>query len=113
MGPKTPPEPQVKFSLNAKQPQMRPITNPLHEPDEVEEEIDPQEELEQRLNEVTHKGPNTPPEPPNSPPSSPDAYDPFDPTKSRSATPEPMQSTAQSNSVSIDDNREDSMMDNR
>lgn len=100
-GPKTPPEPQVKFTLNAKAPQMRVITNPLHEPDEVEEEIDPQEQLEQRLNEVVHKGPNTPPEPPNSPPSSPDAYDPFDPTKSRSPTPEPMmQNTTQSNSVS-------------
>lgn len=112
-GPKTPPEPQIKFSLNTKQPQMRPITNPLHEPDEPEEEIDPQEELEQRLNEVIHKGPNTPPEPPNSPPSSPDAYDPFDPTKSRSPTPEPLQNVAQSNSTSIDDNREDSMLDNR
>lgn len=88
-GPKTPPEPQIKFSLNSKQAPLRAINNPLHEPDDVEGEVDPQEELEQRLNDVLHKGPNTPPEPPNSPPSSPDAYDPFDPTKSRSPTPEP------------------------
>lgn len=108
-GPKTPPEPQVKFSLNSKQPQMRALTNPLIEPDDMEaEEIDPQEELEQRLNDVMHKGPNTPPEPPNSPPSSPDAYDPFDPTKSRSPTPEPSQANAPSNVIqSIEDTEED------
>lgn len=90
MGPKTPPEPQVKFSLATKAPQLRQISNPLHDPDEENEEteIDPQDELEQRLNDALHKGPNTPSEPPNSPPSSPDAYDPFDPTKSRSPTPE-------------------------
>lgn len=55
-GPKTPPEPQIKFTLTAKQPQLRVISNPLHEPDEVEGEIDVQEELEQRLNDVMHKG---------------------------------------------------------
>lgn len=100
-GPKTPPEPQVKFSLNSKQPQLRVLTNPLHEPDEHETEIDPQTELEQRLNDVMHKGPNTPPEPPNSPPSSPDAYDPFDPTKSRSPTPEPATINSNTNAMAL------------
>ncbi|KAJ8956760.1 hypothetical protein NQ314_006634 [Rhamnusium bicolor] len=105
MGPKTPPEPQIKFSLSAKPPQVRAINNPLHEPDDIENN-DVQEEINSRINEVLHKGPNTPPEPPNSPPSSPDAYDPFEPTKSRSPTPDPMQ-TAQSNiSINIDDNND-------
>ncbi|KAK4882675.1 hypothetical protein RN001_005994 [Aquatica leii] len=106
-GPKTPPEPQVKFTFTSKPTQLRAISNPLHEPQE-DEEIDPQEELENRLNEVMHKGPNTPPEPPNSPPSSPDAYDPFDPTKSRTPTPEPVEVNAQSNTTqSIEDTQED------
>ncbi|EZA62404.1 PHD and RING finger domain-containing protein [Ooceraea biroi] len=48
-GPKTPPEPQIKFSINKQ------------------------------------------PSPPTSPPTSPDAYDPFDPTKSRSPTPDASQ----------------------
>ncbi|KRT82684.1 hypothetical protein AMK59_4139 [Oryctes borbonicus] len=113
-GPKTPPEPQVKFSLNPKQTQMRAISNPLHEPDDIEEDIDPQEELEQRLNESLHKGPNTPPEPPNSPPSSPDAYDPFEPTKSRSPTPEPLPPVVQLSSTSQNDSvREESLIDSR
>ncbi|XP_050312938.1 PHD and RING finger domain-containing protein 1-like [Anthonomus grandis grandis] len=85
MGPKTPPEPSVKFALNAKPAQLRAINNPLHDPLETIEEEEPAEELG-----GAHKGPNTPPEePPTSPPSSPDAYDPFEPTKSRSPTPEP------------------------
>lgn len=113
-GPKTPPEPQVKFTLNPKQTQMRAISNPLHEPDDIEEEIDPQEELEQRLNESMHKGPNTPPEPPNSPPSSPDVYDPFEPTKSRSPTPEPLPPVVQLSSTSQNDSvREESLIDSR
>nr|CAH7721397.1 unnamed protein product [Callosobruchus chinensis] len=91
-GPKTPPEPAVKFTLCAKQPTLRAISNPLLEPDDLEmeavDEEDIHAELENRLAEgMLHKGPNTPPEPPNSPPSSPDAYDPFEPTKSRSPTP--------------------------
>ncbi|VEN39205.1 unnamed protein product [Callosobruchus maculatus] len=98
-GPKTPPEPAVKFSLCAKQPTLRAISNPLIEPDDLEmeavDEEDIHAELENRLAEgLMHKGPNTPPEPPNSPPSSPDAYDPFEPTKSRSPTPEPGQNQA-------------------
>lgn len=105
LGPKTPPEPQIKFSLNPKPQQLRPITNPLHEPDEAEAEIDTQEEVDQRPAEVVHKGPNTPPDPPNSPPSSPDAYDPFDPTKSRSPTPELVQTNTQSNSISLDNSQ--------
>lgn len=113
MGPKTPPEPQIKFALNPKPQQLRPITNPLHEEDEVENEIDGQEESNQRPPEVTHKGPNTPPDPPNSPPSSPDAYDPFDPTKSRSPTPEPVQTNTQSNSISVDNSRSDSRLELR
>lgn len=86
-GPKTPPEPQIKFLLSSKQSQIRAITNPLHDPTEEQEAEDQQEE--NCITDVSHKGPNTPPEPPNSPPSSPDAYDPFEPTKSRSPTPEP------------------------
>lgn len=109
MGPKTPPEPQIKFSLNAKQPPLRAITNPLHEPDDVDGEADTQETLDQRHNDVHHKGPNTPPEPPNSPPSSPDAYDPFDPTKSRSPTPETQNIPANSNQA----NESGSNMENR
>lgn len=111
MGPKTPPEPQVKFSFNAKQSQLRAISNPLHEPEDVEEEIDPQEELENRLNEVMHKGPNTPPEPPNSPPSSPDAYDPFDPTKSRTPTPEPKLTSVQSSGNQCEDEVQEDVQD--
>lgn len=87
-GPKTPPEPQVKFSISSKQPALRPLlNNPLHDP---EEEIADDQEQEEAMREVndSHKGPNTPPEPPNSPPSSPDAYDPFEPTKSRSPSPD-------------------------
>ncbi|XP_033215800.1 uncharacterized protein LOC117172115 isoform X3 [Belonocnema kinseyi] len=91
-GPKTPPEPQVKFSINNKT-NLRPsMMNPLLE-EEEEEEIDErvEEELEMRAQEELELrlkiGPNTPPEPPSSPPTSPDAYDPFDPTKSRSPTP--------------------------
>ncbi|CAH1131039.1 unnamed protein product [Ceutorhynchus assimilis] len=81
-GPKTPPEPSVKFALLSKPPQLRAINNPLHDPLETIEEV--ADELNS-----SHKGPNTPLEdPPNSAPSSPDAYDPFEPTKSRSATPE-------------------------
>lgn len=83
MGPKTPPEPSVKFALLPKPPQLRAINNPLHDPLETIEEEAPDD-----LN--SHKGPNTPPEePPTSPPSSPDAYDPFEPTKSRSPSPQP------------------------
>ncbi|XP_060525173.1 PHD and RING finger domain-containing protein 1 isoform X2 [Cylas formicarius] len=100
-GPKTPPEPQVKFSLTSKTSQLRAISNPLHEPDDnLEDEV--QEEIANTM----HKGPNTPPEPPTSPPSSPDAYDPFEPTKSRSVTPEPAQTVQ---SITEDDGREDNM----
>lgn len=102
-GPKTPPEPQIKFSIAAK-PQLRSINNPLREDEEdmteevglddldqrIEEELD--RELDRGLGEMLHKGPNTPPEPrgpttPCSPPTSPDAYDPFDPTKSGTPSP--------------------------
>ncbi|KAF7278248.1 hypothetical protein GWI33_008604 [Rhynchophorus ferrugineus] len=86
-GPKTPPEPSIKFSLIPKPPQLRIISNPLHEPGATTEE-----EMQNEVNNTPHKGPNTPPEePPTSLPSSPDAYDPFEPTKSRSPTPEPNQ----------------------
>lgn len=105
-GPKTPPEPQIKFSINKPQ-QLRQIANPLgddDDDDEVEEEENEQrvESLDRRIEkeldnrtEVPHKGPNTPPAPrgpstpktPPSPQTSPDAYDPFEPTKSRSPSP--------------------------
>lgn len=103
-GPKTPPEPQIKFSIAVK-PQLRSITNPLREDEEdlmaedvgledldqrIEEELD--RGLDRGLGEMIHKGPNTPPEPcgpitPCSSPTSPDAYDPFDPTKSGTPSP--------------------------
>ncbi|KAL0276570.1 UNVERIFIED_CONTAM: hypothetical protein PYX00_004122 [Menopon gallinae] len=105
-GPKTPPEPQIKFSI-AKPPQLRQIANPLgdddDDDDDVGEDDDEQEfkrieSLDRRIEkelDASHKGPNTPPEPrgpttpktPPSPQTSPDAYDPFEPTKSRSPTP--------------------------
>lgn len=88
-GPKTPPEPHIKFSISTKPSQIRMLSNPLME---AEEEI-PDETIENDINEKLHKGPNTPPEPPPdlntpaSPPTTP--YDPFDPTKSRSPSPQP------------------------
>ena len=105
-GPKTPPEPQIKFSI-AKPQQLRQIANPLgddDDDDEVDEDDREQriESLDRRIekeldsrNEVSHKGPNTPPGPRGpstpktlpSPQTSPDAYDPFEPTKSRSPSP--------------------------
>lgn len=99
-GPKTPPEPQIKFSINKQPSNLRPsLINPLLEEEEEEEEemMDEraEEELEMRAQEELELrlkiGPNTPPEPPTSPPTSPDAYDPFDPTKSRSPTPDASQ----------------------
>ncbi|XP_076637305.1 PHD and ring finger domains 1 [Colletes latitarsis] len=96
-GPKTPPEPQIKFSINKQTSNLRPsMLNPLLD-EEEEEEMDErvEEELEMRAQEELELrlkiGPNTPPEPPTSPPTSPDAYDPFDPTKSRSPTPDASQ----------------------
>lgn len=89
-GPKTPPEPHVKFSIVSNKPQLRVLTNPLMECDE---ELRRDEATETDMDEVMHKGPNTPPEPPPdlntpaSPPTTP--YDPFDPTKSRSPSPQP------------------------
>ncbi|XP_066599342.1 protein split ends isoform X2 [Prorops nasuta] len=99
-GPKTPPEPQIKFSITKQTSNLRPsMMNPLLEEEEEEEELEEEEideraeeELEMRAQEELELrlkiGPNTPPEPPTSPPTSPDAYDPFDPTKSRSPTPQ-------------------------
>ncbi|XP_075228212.1 uncharacterized protein LOC142328390 [Lycorma delicatula] len=88
--PKTPPEPHVKFSIVSNKPQLRVLANPLMECDE---ELRRDEATETDMDEVMHKGPNTPPEPPPdlntpaSPPTTP--YDPFDPTKSRSPSPQP------------------------
>lgn len=100
MGPKTPPEPQIKFSISAKN-TIRTINNPLMdvEEEEGEEEEDVENDAENvRVDgdmEGTHKGPNTPPESPRGPatpgssPTSPDAYDPFEPTASpRSESPD-------------------------
>lgn len=87
-GPKTPPEPHIKFSISTKPSQVRVLSNPLME---VDEEM--HDENNEDVNEILHKGPNTPPEPPPdlntpaSPPTTP--YDPFDPTKSRSPSPQP------------------------
>lgn len=88
-GPKTPPEPHIKFSISTKPSQMRILNNPLMD---VEEEMH-DDNGEPDMNEILHKGPNTPPDPPPdlhtpaSPPTTP--YDPFDPTKSRSPSPQP------------------------
>ncbi|XP_063218187.1 PHD and RING finger domain-containing protein 1-like isoform X2 [Bacillus rossius redtenbacheri] len=86
-GPKTPPEPQVKFSLAPPKTQLRVLSNPL-----LDEEGALDGQLEEEGEELPHKGPNTPPEPrgpstPRSPPISPNAYDPFDPTKSGTPSP--------------------------
>ncbi|XP_054270234.1 PHD and RING finger domain-containing protein 1-like isoform X2 [Macrosteles quadrilineatus] len=92
-GPKTPPEPHIKFSISTKQSQIRILNNPLME---TEEEMH-EDNAENEMNEIMHKGPNTPPEPPPemttpaSPPTTP--YDPFDPTKSRSPSPQPRSDT--------------------
>lgn len=96
-GPKTPPEPPIKFTIISKSnPQLRSV-NPLHEDEdetiEAQETNPPEEPTAARVCESAYKGPNTPPDPPNSPPSSPDAYDPFEPTKSGSATPERISNT--------------------
>lgn len=93
LGPKTPPEPSsiVKFSLPIKMKnKLRAVNNPLHEIHEDEMDNNQQNE-ESALNESdslqqqNKVGPNTPPE---SGPCSPDAYDPFEPTKSPSQSPE-------------------------
>lgn len=78
-GPKTPPEPPIKFTVTSTAP-IRPLpTNPIFEQDE---------ELEREDDTVHYnKGPNTPPEPSNQTPNA-TMYDPFEPTKSRSQTPE-------------------------
>lgn len=81
-GPKTPPEPPIKFVVNSTAPSRPLPTNPIFEQDEIDAE------------DALHynKGPNTPPEPGNqqrrsiSPSTT--MYDPFEPTKSRSQSPE-------------------------
>ncbi|XP_073981082.1 uncharacterized protein isoform X4 [Rhodnius prolixus] len=90
-GPKTPPEPHIKFNIMSK-PQIRSMSNPLVEEEEEEEEEeedhgggserDTEDPLmtDALMMMMTSKGPNTPPEPPV-------PYDPFEPTKSRSPTP--------------------------
>ncbi|XP_014483609.1 PREDICTED: uncharacterized protein LOC106749063 [Dinoponera quadriceps] len=104
-GPKTPPEPQIKFSINKQPSNLRPsLINPLlEEEEEEEEEMEEEEMMDERAEEELEMraqeelelrlkiGPNTPPEPPTSPLSSSDVYDPFDPTKSRSPTPDASQ----------------------
>lgn len=98
LGPKTPPEPHlVKFSIstNAKN-KIRTVVNPLHD-DNEDDDNENNENLEansesvssektQQINVQTQQkiGPNTPPE---SGPCSPDVYDPFEPTKSASQSP--------------------------
>lgn len=108
-GPKTPPEPHIKFSISTKPSQIRMLSNPLME---AEEEM-PDENIENDANEKLHKGPNTPPEPPPdlntpaSPPTTP--YDPFDPTKSRSPSPQPRSSEVGSQLNSIREDKSENM----
>lgn len=125
LGPKTPPEPHlVKFSISANtKNKVRGVANPLHDANDDE---DDEEEvitsknaeinvvLEESLNaeKITMSiaqnqqkvGPNTPPE---SGPCSPDVYDPFEPTKSPSQSPNDnihsAKSDIQSSSANIDD----------
>lgn len=120
---------QIKFSLLSKSAPMRSLINPLHEEEEEletvanTEAVDPRlrpesnrkdEIVSENVSHVQHIGPNTPPDPEpasppaspprspaNSPPSSPDAYDPFEPTKSRSPTPEPISTTQISSITSM------------
>lgn len=115
LGPKTPPEPShlVKFSLSAgaKTKIVRTVVNPLHDDDndddddDVDDDDDDDEEEDDERAENKESnienviatadkvqssnassqqkvGPNTPPGP-----CSPDAYDPFEPTKSASQSP--------------------------
>uniref|UniRef100_A0A8D9B2I4 PHD and RING finger domain-containing protein 1 n=1 Tax=Cacopsylla melanoneura TaxID=428564 RepID=A0A8D9B2I4_9HEMI len=77
-GPKTPPEPHIKFSINSKNQAISTISNPLMDIDDKQ-------------------GPNTPPDPPSPGPTSP--YDPFDPTKSRS--PSPVLQSAPNDSIEL------------
>jgi len=71
-GPKTPPEPQIKFSISAK-PLLKPLVNPLHEDEEEEEEPVEAEPAAEVVAEVT-----------DAPPAEvvPDVYNPFEPTNS-------------------------------
>lgn len=78
-GPKTPPEPPVKFTISSK-PQLRSMSNPLEEADEEGDRDDDDDDDDREEPMVMHKGPNTPPEPP-------ETYDPFEPTKSNSPSP--------------------------
>lgn len=113
-GPKTPPEPHIKFSIATKQTQMRILSNPLLETeDDMREDENVGNDV---MNEVLHKGPNTPPEPPPelntpaSPPTTP--YDPFDPTKSRSPSPQPRSSNYDEGVSQGMISREDKSLDN-
>lgn len=102
-GPKTPPEPHIKFSITTKPSQLRVLNNPLMDAEEGMH--DDNEEAD--MDEILHKGPNTPPEPPPdlhtpaSPPTTP--YDPFDPTKSRSSSPQPRNGDTGSLNISRED----------
>lgn len=93
LGPKTPPEPSsiVKFSLPIKMKnKLRVVNNPLHEIHDDEETSNDKQIEESTLNasdssqQQNKVGPNTPPESACSP----DAYDPFEPTKSASQSPD-------------------------
>lgn len=104
LGPKTPPEPShlVKFSISTstKTKIVRTVVNPLHDDndDDDEEEDENNENKESNIENVISTadkvqvsnaqaqqkvGPNTPP----GGPCSPDVYDPFEPTKSASQSP--------------------------
>lgn len=120
LGPKTPPEPSsiVKFSLPIKMKnKLRAVNNPLHESHEDETTtttttsekhtddsttLNANDSAIQQLNKV---GPNTP----ESGPCSPDAYDPFEPTKSPSQSPDHHQIS--DNCDSSPNDRDDSRME--
>lgn len=105
MGPKTPPEPRIKFALPKAK--VRVVANPLHDTADDQNEDETNEtdavasqEAPANLQVPPNKapGPNTPSD---VGPYSPDAYDPFEPTKSPSPPPstsESAQQPAESNS---------------
>ncbi|XP_065351213.1 PHD and RING finger domain-containing protein 1-like [Cloeon dipterum] len=89
-GPKTPPEPQIKFSIMTKT-SLKPLVNPLHEEEEDDEEVVQAEPAPEVVPEAADPAPTQPEE-------STDVYNPFEPTNSPaedSKEPEPEEAPLQ------------------
>lgn len=89
LGPKTPPEPRIKFSLQKTK--IRTVVNPLHDTADDQNDIEinanegnPAPEASQTIQSPES---NVPKSPSDTGPYSPDVYDPFEPTKSPSPAP--------------------------